>query len=212
MERATEEAVPGASGPLRLLNEDANAGRGTAEASTGPAGRHRGQPPALAKPETEHSKDDNEDPTTGDSATDLTSDESTTGQSTTPTTETATATATATTTTAALAEYPYSVYNQGTWTAAEDRTLLEARAGGQNWAELQRTHFPGKTANACRKRYERLVERRGIQDRGGRRLERVAGAYMAMRREIWGGLAARLGMKWEVVEALVSLIRPGWAH
>lgn len=105
--------------------------------------------------------------------------------------------------TVALAEYPYSVYNPGTWTAEDDRTLIQARSRGQNWADLQRAHFPAKTANACRKRYERLVERRGIQDYSGQRMERVAGEYMAMRREIWSGLAERLGMKWEVVEALV---------
>jgi len=108
--------------------------------------------------------------------------------------------------TAALAEYPYSIYNHGTWTADDDKALIQARARGQNWADLQRTHFPSKTANACRKRYERLVERRGIHDYSGRRLEMVAGEYMNMRREIWSGLADRVGMKWEVVEALVSCL------
>jgi hypothetical protein len=105
---------------------------------------------------------------------------------------------------AALAEYPYSIYNHGTWTAEDDRTLIQARTRGQNWADLQRTHFPTKTANACRKRYERLVERRGIHDYSGRRLEMVANEYMNMRKEIWSPLADRLGMKWEVVEALVG--------
>lgn len=105
--------------------------------------------------------------------------------------------------TAALAEYPYSIYNHGTWTADDDKALIQARTRGQNWADLQRTHFPTKTANACRKRYERLVERRGIHDYSGRRLEMVASEYMNMRKEIWSGLADRVGMKWEVVEALV---------
>ena len=123
-----------------------------------------------------------------------------------PTTTTTTTTTTADLTgdeTATLASYPYSIYNHGTWTPGDDRTLIAARARGQNWAELQRTHFPSKTANACRKRYERLVERRGIYDYSARRLEGVASEYMAMRRDIWSGLAERVGMKWEVVEALV---------
>jgi hypothetical protein len=106
--------------------------------------------------------------------------------------------------TATRAEYPYSAYNHGTWTAADDHTLIQARSCGQNWADLQRTHFPAKTANACRKRYERLVERRGIYDYSARRLESVAGEYMTMRKEIWSGLAERVGMKWDVVEALVT--------
>lgn len=105
--------------------------------------------------------------------------------------------------TAALSEYPYSVYNPGTWTAADDRTLILARSRGQNWADLQRAHFPTKTANACRKRYERLVERRGIQDYSARKMEMVANEYMNMRKEIWSGLAERVGMKWEIVEAMV---------
>lgn len=101
------------------------------------------------------------------------------------------------------AEHPYSVYNHGTWTAAEDRVLMEARSRGQNWGELQRQHFPNKTANACRKRHERLVERRGIHDYSAERLELVAHEYMNMRHEMWSRLADRVGMKWEVVEALV---------
>jgi hypothetical protein len=114
---------------------------------------------------------------------------------------------------AALAEYPYSIYNHGTWTADDDKTLIQARTRGQNWADLQRTHFPTKTANACRKRYERLVERRGIHDYSGRRLEVVSSEYMNMRKEIWSGLADRMGMKWEAVEALVRAYRDvvsGW--
>ena len=114
---------------------------------------------------------------------------------------------------AALAEYPYSIYNHGTWTADDDKTLIQARTRGQNWADLQRTHFPSKTANACRKRYERLVERRGIHDYSGRRLEVVSSEYMNMRKEIWSGLADRMGMKWEAVEALVRAYRDlvsGW--
>jgi hypothetical protein len=106
---------------------------------------------------------------------------------------------------APLASYPYSIYNHGTWTAAEDAALIQARKQGQNWADLQRAHFPSKTPNACRKRYERLVERRGLHDHGGRRAERVASEYMNMRRETWSGLAQRVGMRWEVVEALVRL-------
>ena len=110
---------------------------------------------------------------------------------------------------ATLADYPYSIYNHGTWTADDDTTLIQARTGGQNWADLQRTHFPSKTSNACRKRYERLVERRGIHDHGGRRVEMVASEYMNMRRETWSGLADRVGMRWEVVEALVRIPRVG---
>jgi len=106
-------------------------------------------------------------------------------------------------TVATWTEYPASPYNHGTWTAEEDKILIQARARGQNWADLQRTYFPSKTPNACRKRYERLVEKRGLQDASGRRLEAVANEYMLMRKQMWSKLADRVGLRWEVVEAMV---------
>ena len=47
------------------------------------------------------------------------------------------------------------------------------------------------------------MERRGQDDFDARRMERLAREYMGMRREIWQGLAARTGEKWNVVEARV---------
>ena len=109
-----------------------------------------------------------------------------------------------------------SAYNYGTWTAADDRTLLAARARGTHWGELQVAHFPSKTANACRKRHERLMERRGAAHDGGgvgdaRRFEKIASEYMAMRRQIWGGLAERVQERWEFVEREVSLFFFFWS-
>lgn len=51
-----------------------------------------------------------------------------------------------------------------------------------------------------------------------RRFEKIASEYMAMRREIWGGLAGRVQERWEFVEREVSfscfsssfLGRRGW--
>jgi len=103
----------------------------------------------------------------------------------------------------AVREYPQSAYNYGTWTADDDRALVAARSRGQHWADLQRTYFPTKTANACRKRYERLMERRGVYDYDARKFERIAKEYMGMRKQIWSGLASRVGEKWPVVEAQV---------
>ncbi|KAK0717621.1 hypothetical protein B0T26DRAFT_599074, partial [Lasiosphaeria miniovina] len=91
--------------------------------------------------------------------------------------------------------------NQGTWTASDDRALVSTRQRGQRWADIQREHFPTKTANACRKRYERLMERRGVYTHDTRKLERISKEYIGMRKQIWSGLAARVGEKWNVVEA-----------
>ncbi|KAK4197384.1 hypothetical protein QBC40DRAFT_105808 [Triangularia verruculosa] len=90
--------------------------------------------------------------------------------------------------------------SSGAWNQEDDRTLLGLRAMGKNWNQIQREAFPGKTGNACRKRHERLMERRGQNDFDNRKLERLCKEYMSMRKEIWQPLAARCGEKWNVVE------------
>lgn len=80
---------------------------------------------------------------------------------------------------------------------------MNARAQGLNWAPIQSTYFPNKTPNACRKRHERLMDRRNSDDWDALKLENLAKEYMTMRRDIWAPLAARTGDKWTVVEAKV---------
>ncbi|KAI9149111.1 hypothetical protein HJFPF1_11159 [Paramyrothecium foliicola] len=90
--------------------------------------------------------------------------------------------------------------SSGAWTPADDQQLLAARMQGLNWAQIKETYFPTKTGNACRKRHERLMERKGADDWDNRKMQRLAKEYMGMRKEIWSGLAARTGEKWNVVE------------
>ncbi|KAI9675133.1 MAG: hypothetical protein M1817_001541 [Caeruleum heppii] len=87
------------------------------------------------------------------------------------------------------------------WTPQEDRLLMEARARGENWGPIQQAHFATKTPNACRKRHERLREKRNVENWDEERLEGLAKEYMIMRKEIWSPLADRVGEKWSVVEA-----------
>lgn len=93
--------------------------------------------------------------------------------------------------------------SSGAWNAGDDQTLLGARASGQNWAQIQQNYFPSKTPNSCRKRHERLMERRGADDWDTHRLENMAKEYMGLRKEIWAPLALRTGEKWNVVEQRV---------
>lgn len=93
--------------------------------------------------------------------------------------------------------------SSGAWNPTDDRQLMDSRAQGMNWAPIQQTFFPTKTPNACRKRHERLMERKNADDWDGYKLEDMAKHYMAMRREIWSSLAAVTGEKWSVVEAKV---------
>ncbi|KAF2211624.1 hypothetical protein CERZMDRAFT_98505 [Cercospora zeae-maydis SCOH1-5] len=87
------------------------------------------------------------------------------------------------------------------WSSTDDETLLRARASGLNWQPIASRHFPNKTANACRKRHERLIERRHGDDWDTHKLELLATEYMACRREMWEVLASRLGERWVVVES-----------
>ncbi|RYP40022.1 hypothetical protein DL768_010674 [Monosporascus sp. mg162] len=92
--------------------------------------------------------------------------------------------------------------SSGAWTPQDDQNLLQARQQGLNWAQIQSNYFPNKTPNACRKRHERLMERKGADDWDQRKLERMAKEYMSIRKEIWQPLAARTGEKWNVVESM----------
>ncbi|KAH8897656.1 hypothetical protein GQ53DRAFT_712090 [Thozetella sp. PMI_491] len=85
--------------------------------------------------------------------------------------------------------------SSGAWTIEEDRTLLAARAAGENWSNIQR-NFPGKTGNACRKRHERLRESRASDSD----LERMCKEYVGMRESMWKALAKRCDQNWKVVE------------
>ncbi|RAL63302.1 hypothetical protein DID88_004378 [Monilinia fructigena] len=90
--------------------------------------------------------------------------------------------------------------SSGAWTPIDDRTLIAARKQGLNWQPIQATYFPNKSANACRKRHERLMERKNSDDWDNVKSETLAKHYMDMRKEIWSGLAAATGEKWTVVE------------
>jgi len=46
----------------------------------------------------------------------------------------------------------------GPWTARDDEQLRQARQRGMSWAPIAREFFPTKSANACRKRHERLMD------------------------------------------------------
>jgi hypothetical protein len=96
--------------------------------------------------------------------------------------------------------------SSGSWNPQEDATLMAARAQGMEWAPIQSSYFPWKTPNACRKRHERLMERRGADDWDEQKLEELAKTYMGMRREIWRGLATQTGLKWMKVEQKVNVL------
>jgi hypothetical protein len=80
---------------------------------------------------------------------------------------------------------------------------MDARSSGLNWNQIAPKYFPSKTPNACRKRHERLMERKNAEEWGNDKLEELATAYMEMKEQMWRVLADRLEEKWQVVEQKV---------
>ncbi|KAF2205911.1 hypothetical protein GQ43DRAFT_361374 [Delitschia confertaspora ATCC 74209] len=93
-----------------------------------------------------------------------------------------------------------STRNNTSWSAKDDETLITARASGYNWNQIAPRYFPSKTPNACRKRHERLMEKRNAEEWDGVRLEDLATAYMEVRKQMWSILADKVGEKWTLVE------------
>lgn len=98
---------------------------------------------------------------------------------------------------------PRHLSSSGAWTMAADNTLIAARESGKNWGQIQMTYFPNKTPNSCRKRHERLMERKSVDDWDTGKIERMAKEYMFLRKELWAPLAQRTGESWHVVEQMV---------
>jgi len=91
------------------------------------------------------------------------------------------------------------------WSVKDDGILIQARTQGLNWNQISPKYFPSKSANACRKRHERLMERQNAEQwDGGVKRDVLSLAYMEVRREMWSILAARVNEKWQLVEQKVN--------
>ncbi|KAE8551077.1 hypothetical protein TMatcc_009170 [Talaromyces marneffei ATCC 18224] len=88
------------------------------------------------------------------------------------------------------------------WSYHDDTVLINARARGQGWSQIQKEHFLNKTANACRKRHERLVAKRRGTEWNQEMLEKLSTEYSRCREQIWQPLANAIGEKWQDVEKI----------
>ncbi|KAJ9615563.1 hypothetical protein H2200_001638 [Cladophialophora chaetospira] len=91
----------------------------------------------------------------------------------------------------------------GPWNPEEDNVLLEAKSRGMSWEEIHRTHFPVKSANACRKRHERVLAKMRNTDWDDARIQRVTDAYKRHRHEIWTPLCNELNESLSDVEKVM---------
>ncbi|KAL8714878.1 MAG: hypothetical protein Q9220_001391 [cf. Caloplaca sp. 1 TL-2023] len=90
----------------------------------------------------------------------------------------------------------------GPWSSSSDEQLMRARQQGLNWANIAATYFPSKTPNACRKRHERLMEKRNVIGSWDEaRMGEVAKVYGNVREKMWKMVAEQVNEKWNVVES-----------
>ncbi|KAI9749992.1 MAG: hypothetical protein M1815_002074 [Lichina confinis] len=85
------------------------------------------------------------------------------------------------------------------WSTEEDDLLKSNRAKNLGWKVIAE-HFDGKTANACRKRHERLMEKKKLDDWNPRKTEDLARGYLELRQTMWSMLAERVNEDWKTVE------------
>lgn len=97
-------------------------------------------------------------------------------------------------------------YSSGPWQDEEDSILLNARSRGHGWGQIQREHFPFKTPNACRKRYERLIAKKRGNNWDEAKFEKLGLLYKQLREQIWQPLADAMDEPWEDVEKAVSIL------
>ena len=90
------------------------------------------------------------------------------------------------------------------WSAEQDDLLKLNRARSLGWKAIAEL-FDGKTGNACRKRHERLMEKKNLDDWNPKKTEDLARGYMELRQAMWSTLAQRVREDWKTVEQKVGL-------
>lgn len=92
------------------------------------------------------------------------------------------------------------------WTPEGDARLVEARKKGMEWGPISKTYFPSKTANACRKRHERLMDKSRSNDDSwdSAKSEAMEIAYYKFRERLWKVVAEEINESWQSVEAKVD--------
>lgn len=85
------------------------------------------------------------------------------------------------------------------WSAEQDDLLKLNRARSLGWKAIAEL-FDGKTGNACRKRHERLMEKKNLDDWNPKKTEDLARGYMELRQAMWSTLAQRVREDWKTVE------------
>lgn len=78
---------------------------------------------------------------------------------------------------------------------------MRARREGLNWQSIASKYFQDKSANACRKRNERLMA--SADNVNNMAMDKLSKAYLESREHMWRLLADRVGEDWQAVQAKV---------
>lgn len=93
------------------------------------------------------------------------------------------------------------------WSSENDNLLMLARENGLAWELIATKYFPSKTANTCRKRHERLMEKRYIANFwDDTEVKQLANAYEKCREKMWDILGGIVGERWQDVESKVCSV------
>jgi hypothetical protein len=95
-------------------------------------------------------------------------------------------------------------HTPASWNNQDDETLMSARSQGLGWGQINKRHFPAKTPNACRKRYERVIAKRRGSEWDHERLEGLKTQYRDRREAMWKPVADAINERWQDVEKAVS--------
>ncbi|MCJ1410463.1 hypothetical protein MMC19_004548 [Ptychographa xylographoides] len=88
---------------------------------------------------------------------------------------------------------------QSKWTPEEDALIIDLRGSGMKWEDISK-RLPGRSAISCRLHYQNYLERRSEWDE--ERKNRLARLYERLKPDMWGPLAAELGIPWRAAEAM----------
>ena len=95
------------------------------------------------------------------------------------------------------------------WSPENDKILIKTREQGFNFKQIAPMHFPEKSARACMKRHAQPTDQEKKEKKEKEEndeLELVVMAYVEVRSEMWKALGARVGMEWQRVEQIVSIV------
>ena len=93
----------------------------------------------------------------------------------------------------------------GPWNSEDDAKLMRARREGMNWEPIAKMYFPTKSANTCRKRHERLIDKRKTNENwDSAKLEAMEVSYYNNRERMWKTIADEINGEWQTVESKVD--------